>query len=205
MRLRSLALPALLLTAAFAPANAEAPKAAPAAPAPLALGAPAPDFTLTDSTGKSVKLSDLKGKTVVLEWTNPGCPFVKRHAQAGTMKKLAEAAGDKVVWLAIDSSHFAKPEEHEKWRAENKLGYAFLGDPDGKVGQAYGARTTPHMFVVDPKGALAFRGPIDDDPHGDKPTPRNYVGEALAALAGGKAPAVAEAEPYGCSVKYAKK
>lgn len=169
-------------------------------------GQPAPDFTLKDHEGKDVKLSDLKGQVVVLEWTNPQCPFVKRHYEAGTMKTLAaEFAGKNVKWLAIDSSHFVTVAENKKWADEKQLPYPVLDDHEGKVGAAYGARTTPDMFVIDAEGKVAYRGAIDDDPYGENKAPKNYVRAAVEAVLAGKAAAEPETRPYGCTVKYAKK
>lgn len=194
------------LSAALAPcerARAEPSAAAQSAAAQSAapeLGAQAPDFTLTDHTGKAHTLSSYKGKLVVLEWTNPQCPFVVRHYAAKTMTNAA-AAHPEVVWLTINSSHFATHEENAKWSAAEGV-KATLNDPSGEVGARYGAKTTPHMFVIDAEGKLAYKGAIDDDPHGDKQTPINYVTEALKALKEGGRPAVSETRPYGCSVKY---
>ncbi|AXA36513.1 MAG: thioredoxin family protein [Candidatus Sumerlaea chitinivorans] len=167
------------------------------------IGSAAPDFELKDSSGKVHRLSDYKGKIVVLEWINPTCPFVKRHYKANTMKSLAEKyAKDGVVWLAIDSSHFVTAEDAQKWIEQNKLSYPILIDADGKVGNLYGAKTTPHMFIVNKDGTLAYRGAIDDDPRGEKEKPLNYVDAALAKLVAGQAPETVETKPYGCSVKY---
>ena len=168
------------------------------------VGQPAPDFTLTDARGKTHRLSDYRGKTVVLEWTNPECPFVKRHAQAKTMTRTFEQAGDDVVWLAVDSSHFVKPKDSKAWKSKHDIPYPILQDPEGKVGQMYAAKTTPHMFVIDGKGIVRYAGAIDNDPHGDKDAQArtNYVGQAIDALAAGKKPEVSSNKPYGCSVKY---
>jgi peroxiredoxin len=169
-----------------------------------AVGSAAPDFTLTDEKGTQHTLSKYKGSVVVLEWTNSGCPFVKRHYTGKpTMKTTSEKfAGKKVVWLAVNSTSSNTPADSKKWNADNKLGYVTLQDADGKVGKLYGARTTPHMFVIDPKGVLQYAGAIDDDPAGKNAAPKNYVDEAVTAILAGKAPAVATSEPYGCSVKY---
>jgi peroxiredoxin len=166
------------------------------------VGKPAPDFTLPDADGKKHTLSQYKGKIVVLEWTNPGCPFVKRHYTAKTFTTLAAAFGTEVVWLAVNSTHNNKPEDSKKWAKDNGLSYPTLQDPDGKIGKTYGARTTPHMFVVDSKGVLAYAGAIDADPTGKAAAAENYVQKAVAALKEGKKPAPASTEPYGCSVKY---
>jgi len=175
------------------------------AAAEVSVGSKAPDFALPDANGTTHTLSQYQGKIVVLEWTNHTCPFVKRHYQAGTMKKLAEKyASQNVVWLAIDSSHFVEPTAIKKWIEEQKLPYPVLLDPTGEVGKGYGAKTTPHMFIVDQKGNLAYSGAIDDDPRGEKSQPINYVDQALAKLTAGAQPEVTNTQSYGCSVKYKK-
>lgn len=173
--------------------------------AKAAVGKPAPDFTLKDLDGKEHKLSALKGKIVVLEWTNHQCPFVKRCHKAKVMTKTLEKfRGKPVVWLAIDSSYFAadKREEIREWKMQNGVTYPILLDPEGKVGRLYGAKTTPHMFVIDQKGVLAYQGAIDDNPYGDKKKATNYVEQAIRALLNGSTVAVKETKSYGCSVKY---
>lgn len=179
---------------------------APAAePASAVVGAAAPGFSLPDSTGKTVSLSDYAGKIVVLEWVNPECPFVKRHADAGTMKRLAEKYDGQVVWLGINSSAHHDSAFNAKWISDRSLPYAILNDQSGAVGRSYNARTTPHMFVIDASGKLAYAGAIDDDSNGAKGASAvNYVDAALAELTAGKPVTVAESKPYGCSVKYAK-
>lgn len=173
-----------------------------------AVGKPAPDFTLVDTTGKTHTLSDYKGKTVVLEWTNPGCPFVKKHVKGGTMNKLMAANSD-VVFLAINSTNkkhqdFLAPADYQKWAKEHNITHPQLYDTDGKIGMAYGAKTTPHMYVVDPDGVLAYAGAMDDKPMpmGDPAKAENYVAAALKSLAAGQKPNPAQTKPYGCSVKY---
>jgi len=171
------------------------------------VGKPAPDFTLKDQNGHEHKLSDLKGKIVVLEWTNHQCPVVNRYHSSKTIPNTFAKLKDKgVVWLAIDSSNFCleKIVEVRKWAKQQALEYPILLDPSGKVGHLYGAKTTPHMFVVDAKGVLAYMGSVDDDKYGDKETPRNYVEAAVNALAGGTAVAVSSTKPFGCGVKYKK-
>lgn len=174
--------------------------AAPSGSSTVKTGEMAPDFTLKDQSGTEVKLSSLKGKLVVLEWTNPGCPFVVRHYKAQTMTKLAKANSD-VVWLTINSSHFTQDADNTTW-AQKEGVKTVLNDASGKVGKLYGARTTPHMYVIDAQGKIAYQGAIDDDPYGDKESPLNYVADALKALKAGKAPSINETKPYGCSVKY---
>ena len=142
---------------------------------------PAPDFTLTDQKGDAVKLSDFKGRVVVLEWTSPDCPFVQRHYKAGTMAGLAKTYADKgVVWLAIDSTYYMNRENDAAWAEKQQIAYPVLGDHDGKVGKAYGAKTTLHMFVIDAKGNIVYQGAIDNDPSGEKKEGvTNYVAQAL--------------------------
>ena len=177
-----------------APALAESPSSA------LKLGAEAPDFTLKDQAGAAVKLSSLRGKVVVLEWTNPTCPFVVRHYKAKTMTQLA-AQNPEVIWLTIYSSYFTQDADNAQW-AQKEGVKRVLNDASGEVGRRYGARTTPHMYVVDAQGKLAYQGAIDDDPYGEKKAPLNYVAEALKALKAGAPVKVGETKPYGCSVKY---
>jgi peroxiredoxin len=176
------------------------------------VGKPAPDFTLKDLAGKEHKLSDLKGKTVVLEWVNYGCPFVKKHYDSKNMQNLQkEATADGVVWLAICSSAPGKQGNETPEAAKTKteeLGSkasAYLVDADGKVGKLYEARTTPEMFIVNKDGNLVYKGAIDDQPN---PSPDsikgavNYVKAALADLDAGKPVATPSTKSYGCSVKY---
>jgi len=164
----------------------------------------APAFTLEDVDGNKVSLSDFADKIVVLEWMNPGCPIWARHHKAGTFRTLAEKYKDKgVVWLAINSTHSADREKNKKFAETEKVPYPILDDREGTVGKAYGAKTTPHMFVIDKHGRLAYEGAIDDDPSGRKENPLNYVDQALTELLAGKAVSVPKTEPYGCSVKYA--
>lgn len=172
------------------------------------IGAPAPSFTLTSIKGEKVSLSDFKSKIIVLEWTNHECPVVKRHvAKKQTMQKTLQRFKDKgVVWLAIDSSHFCeeKLDGVKTFAKENDVSYPVLLDASGKVGRAYEAKTTPHMFVIDQKGVLVYSGAIDDDKTFRKPNVRNYVADAVEAVLNGSTVSVSSTEPYGCSVKYAK-
>jgi len=164
----------------------------------------APAFTLEDVDGKKVSLSDFADKIVVLEWMNPGCPIWARHHKAGTFRTLAEKYKDKgVVWLAINSTNSADKEKNKNFAETEKVPYPILDDHEGTVGKAYGAKTSPHMFVIDKHGRLAYQGAIDDDPAGKKESPLNYVDQALTELLAGKAVSVPKTEPYGCSVKYA--
>ncbi len=171
-----------------------------------AVGGAAPDFTLTDLQGKPHHLADYRGKVVVLEWINPNCPFSRRHAEEGTMKRTAAAHSD-VVWLAINSTatkhgDFLTPDKHASYGKEHGITYPVLYDSDGKVGHAYGASTTPHMFVIDEQGKVIYRGAIDDDAYGRNKKRVNYVDTALTAHAADKPVQPASTTPYGCSVKY---
>ena len=172
----------------------------------VSVGDAAPAFTLTDTAGNQVSLSDFEGKIVVLEWLNPDCPFVQRHYKTGTMKNLAtKYAGDGVVWLAINSTHYMDAAANAKFKADNDLPYTILVDQSGEVGHLYGAETTPHMYIVDGNGTLVYIGAIDDDPRGNKGEPAvNYVSVALDEVLAGKDVTTAETKPYGCSVKYKK-
>ena len=172
----------------------------------VSVGDQAPDFTLSDTAGNVVSLSDFKGKIVVLEWLNPDCPFVQRHYKAGTMKKLATAYGDKgVVWLTINSTNYMDAAANAKFKNDNNLSSTILVDQAGKVGHLYEAKTTPHMYIIDGEGRLVYNGAIDDDPRGNKgESTVNYVAVALDEVVAGKAVTTAETKPYGCSVKYKK-
>ena len=183
--------------------------------AEVQIGSAAPDFSLTDTNGKTVRLSDFKGKYVVLEWYNPDCPFVGKHYKSGNMQKLQkEYAAKGVAWLTIDSSAPGLEGNYpasELNQISNKVGAArtaLLLDPDGKVGRAYSAKTTPNMYVINPKGALVYRGAIDNKRStdlADVQTATNYVHDALEAVLGGKPIATVATQPYGCSVKYANR
>lgn len=173
-----------------------------------AVGETAPAFQLKDLNGKVHSLADYKGKVVVLEWVNPNCPFSDRHAREKTMSNLAKKHGS-AVWLGINSTNashkdFLKPAEHQSWNKKNGVTYTVLYDETGKVGKAYDAKTTPHMFIVDEKGKIAYNGAIDDDPSGRNPMSQrvNYVDGGLLAELNGKSVATTTTKPYGCSVKY---
>jgi peroxiredoxin len=195
---------ALLATVFFATAAAATP----------VIGKAAPDFNGTDViSGKPVKLSELKGKTVVVEWNNFKCPFVKKFYSVGAMQKLqANAVKDGVVWISINSS--AKGKEgnlatakvaKETLEANHSAASHYLLDAEGTIGQAYEAKTTPHMFVIDKEGTLVYMGAIDDKPSADSAdiaSATNYVSEALTALKKGKAVKTASTQSYGCFVKY---
>jgi peroxiredoxin len=177
-----------------------------------AVGKPAPGFTLTDVEGEKHSLGDYKGNYVVLEWVNHGCPFVKKHYNSGNMQALQKETTEKdVVWLSIASSAEGKqghytPQEWKKVNEEKKsAASAVLLDADGKVGKLYGAKTTPHMYVIDPQGVLIYKGAIDDKPTTDAedvPGARNYVRAALEESMAGKPISEPVTEAYGCSVKY---
>jgi peroxiredoxin len=171
---------------------------------PKLVGKPAPAFKLTDASGTEHDLASYKGKIVVLEWTEQGCPYVKRHYASGTMQKLAKKHEGKIVWLAVNSSHFVKDEETLGWKKDNGITYPVLLDADGKTGRAYGAKTTPHMFVIDAEGKVAYEGAIDSDSRGESETVTNYVDAAITSLLAGKPVEVTATRPYGCSVKYGK-
>ena len=185
---------------------APAPKAAPAAE----LGKAAPAFALKDIAGKEVKLADYKGKIVVLEWFQPSCPVCQAHykddgACRTTSDKLSK---DGIVWLLVNSTEAnnddSKAENNKKFFEERKITRTVLFDTDGKTGMAYGARTTPHCFVIDAKGNLAYRGAIDNAMEKDAKEKVNYVEAAVSELKAGKPVTKAESKPYGCGVKYAK-
>lgn len=176
------------------------------------VGAPAPDFTLNDLDGKPVSLSSFRGKTVVLEWFNPGCPFVKAsHTKGSLVDTAARHTKSGVVWLAINSGAPGKQghgvEANRAGREQFKLDHPILLDEDGRVGHAYAAAHTPHLYVIDKEGVLVYRGAIDNSPdaEGESPTGGklvNYVDAALSDLAAGRPVGTPETEAYGCSVKY---
>ncbi|MEZ4241137.1 MAG: thioredoxin family protein [Myxococcota bacterium] len=173
-----------------------------------AIGQPAPDFALKDLDGKEHRLSSLKGKTVVLEWFNPGCPYVKyAHGEGALAKTPGEALEQGVVWLAINSGAPGKQGHgvaaNKQAAASWSMAYPVLLDEDGAVGRAYDAKTTPHVYVVDAEGVLVYRGALDNRPLGEGGGEVvNYVAKALGDLAAGKPVATPETKPYGCSVKY---
>jgi hypothetical protein len=177
------------------------------------VGEPAPAFSETDSNGKTVSLADLKGKTVVLEWTNDGCPFVKKHYESGNMQKTqaAATADPNTVWVSVISSKpgsqgYADAAKANQLTAsrEAKPSHVLL-DPDGSMGRAYGAKTTPHIYVITPDQKLAYNGAIDSIASSNKADiakATNYVTASLSALKAGKQPDPALTVPYGCDVKY---
>lgn len=177
------------------------------------VGESAPDFSVADSNGKMHKLSDYKGKFVVLEWHNQGCPYVKKHYASGNMQKLQkEWTAKGVVWLSIISSapgkqgYVSAQEGNAYLKQVNAAPTAVLLDPSGDVGRLYSAKTTPHMFVIDPKGTVVYNGAIDDKPTADANDlngATNYVTAALSEVTSGKPVTTPATKPYGCSVKYA--
>ncbi len=191
----------LALSAGMQPATAQA-----------RIGAPAPAFTLTDSSDRALSLADFKGKTVVLEWTSHDCPYVGKHYRGNNMQALQKKwTGQGVVWLSVISSAPGLP-GHVSSQQANKLTAdrgaaptAVLFDPTGKVGRAYGARTTPHMYVISGEGALVYMGGIDDQPTArlkDLKGARNFVDEALNEIVQGKPVSATASRAYGCSIKY---
>jgi peroxiredoxin len=176
------------------------------------LGQPAPAFTAPDANGKQVSLSQFAGKTVVLEWTNSGCPYVGKHYDSGTMQALQKKeTAQGVVWLTVASSApgmqgYFTPKGAKAWAAkEHWNGTAILLDPAGRIGREYGAKNTPHMFVIDKAGKVAYMGGIDDRPYSDPESLKGakpYVAMALADLRAGRPVATPVSQPYGCSVKY---
>ena len=179
----------------------------------IRVGERAPDFTGTDSNGKSHTLSQYKGKFVVLEWHNNGCPFTIKHYASGNMQKLQKEWTSKgVVWLTVISSapgtqgYVTPAEENAYMKKMNASPTAAILDPKGVIGHEYNAKTTPHMFVIDPNGNLIYDGAIDSKPTPDAsdiPSSTNYVSQALSEAMSGKKVSVASSRPYGCSVKYA--
>jgi peroxiredoxin len=182
--------------------------------AEVQIGKQAPDFVLTDTSGKSHHLSDYKGKYIVLEWYQPDCPFVRKHYNSGNMQALQkEYVAKGVVWLSIDSSaagqegNYPAAELNQIAAKNGAVRTALLLDADGKVGHLYGARTTPDMYIINPQGVLVYQGAIDDKPStdlSDVKTANNYVKSALNAVMTGQTVATASTRPYGCSVKYAR-
>ena len=181
--------------------------------ADAAVGKPAPAFTLTDVSGKTQSLSDFRGKTVVLEWVNPECPFVVKHYDSsGNIPKLQKAAkADGVVWLSINSAAAGKqgdfdPAQVSTWAKKTHAEpTAYLRDTDGKVGKAYGAKTTPHIFIINAEGNVVYAGGIDSIKSSDAADiakADNYVTDALTSIKKGEPVAKSTSQPYGCSVKY---
>lgn len=175
----------------------------------VASGKPAPDFTFTDLTGRTQKLSDFRGKIVILEWLNPGCPYVLRHYRSGNLPDTqAQAAAAGAIWLQINSAAVGDLDAAKSAEWQKKQGVvatAYVRDPSGQLGRLYGAQTTPHLYVIARDGTLAYQGAIDDQPQASlaaTTSAHNYVKAALAALQKGQPVAKPQTEPYGCSIKY---
>lgn len=176
-------------------------------------GQQAGNFRLTDADGRAVTLAQFRGKPVVLEWNNPGCPYVQKHYDSGNMQSAqAKARAMGAVWLTINSGapgkqgHMTGPQAKAFVAAKKAQPTAYLLDPQGRVGKGYGAKTTPHMYLIDASGKLVYQGGIDDKPTADKAdvaAARNHLLAALSEVKAGKKVSVPEARPYGCSVKYA--
>ena len=213
---RKLVIALLILAAStatfFVVANVRSKMPGRGAPDSPAVGTNAPDFSVADSKGKTQSVSQYKGKYVVLEWFNPGCPFVKKHYGSGNMQKLQEEfTGKGVVWLTVDSSapgkqgHLTADEANAimaEWKTKQT---ALVLDPDGTAGQTYGAKNTPHMFVINPEGRIVYEGAIDSRNSAnaaDIPSATNYVKVALEESLSGKTVSNPITKPYGCSVKY---
>lgn len=183
-----------------------------AANAAATVGQPAPTFALTDTNGKAVNLADYKSKTVVLEWHNPECPFVKKHYDSANMQGLqSKYTKDGVVWLAVSSTEpghqdYKKPDVMNGILKTSKASpTAYLMDDSGATGKSYGAKTTPHMYIINAQGTLVYAGGIDDKRSSnvaDVKTAKNFVAAALDEIKAGKPVSVATSPPYGCSVKY---
>lgn len=192
-------------------AFAATPLAASATNAP-SVGQSAPEFTLQDVNGKTVRLSDFRGRYVVLEWNNPSCPFVQKHYGSGNMQQLQkEAAAKNVAWLTINSTEvghgdYQAPAQLARWmREQGGAPAATLMDAEGVAGRAYAARVTPHMYIVDPQGRLIYAGGIDDKPSArasDIPAATNYIRVGLAQALAGQPLSQATTRAYGCSIKY---
>ena len=183
------------------------------AAAQTAPGQPAPDFSAKDINGKSHRLSDYQGKIVVLEAYNLDCPFCANHYKTGAMQALQAAVTSKGgIWLVVNSTHTSQPAHRtpetarQEFAAQGMKATAWIDDSSGAVGRLYGMQTTPHLFVIDPRGMLAYQGAVDDRPasSGDPRTANNYVRQAVEALMAGKPVAQAQTKPYGSGVKYAK-
>jgi peroxiredoxin len=202
--MKTTAIAALLLALAAAPLAATAAE----------VGQQAPEFTLTDLDGKPVRLGDFKGKIVVLEWFNPGCPFVvAAHTKGSLVDAAARAAKQGVAWLAINSGAPGKQGTgvalNRQAQADWKLGHPVLLDEAGTVGKAYGATNTPHLFVIDAAGKLAYRGAVDNSPDGERAAPQGgtlveYAAAAVEDLRAGRPVKVSSTKAYGCGVKYAQ-
>lgn len=203
----------LLVGAAVAAALTAGALIASTANAETTIGAQAPDFTELNTVGEQISKADFAGKTVILEWSNHGCPFVQKHYNSGNMQGTQATAleGDDTVWITVISSkpgsqgYVSADEADELTTSRGAKPTHVLLDPDGSMGRAYGAKTTPHMYIIKPDGALAYNGAIDSIPssrESDIEKATNYVKTGLGALEAGQAPDPALTVPYGCSVKY---
>ena len=206
----SIGMVAVALVAAGTIACAEATGSNFTGPGPE-VGKAAPTFSVADTNGKTHSLAQYRGKWVVLEWLNHGCPYVRKHYDGGAMQALQKKYADKVVWLSVVSSapgkqgHFSNEEANELTKEKNAAPAAVLIDSSGTVGRSYHARTTPHMFVINPQGNIVYMGGIDDKNStraADLKTARPHVDLALQEALAGKPVSVASSQPYGCSVKY---
>jgi peroxiredoxin len=170
------------------------------------IGQAAPQFTLQNDDGSPVSLSSYSGKIVVLEWTNPECPYVQRHYQEHTMTTLAaKYQPQNVVWVAINSTHDVTNADDKTWATEQGISYPILNDSAGNVGHSYGATNTPEMYIISKDGTLLYKGAIDNDRDGDKGSAKiNYVDQALSEILAGKPVSVPLTKPYGCTVHYAE-
>jgi len=175
------------------------------------VGQPAPDFTAKDINGKTHKLSDYKGKIVVLEAYNLDCPFCHNHFKTGAMQELqGDMTGKGVIWLVVNSvganypNHRTTEQAKKEWEEQKMKATAWIDDSSGELGKKYGMKTTPHMFVVDKNGVLAYQGAIDNraSPEGDPRTAKNYVRETIGKLTANEKLSVTQTKPYGCGVKY---
>lgn len=200
---------AALMSAAVAfaaPAPAPGTGAGAEAEAKAKVGEAAPNFTLADANGKSHSLSDYKGKVVILQWINPDCPICSRVSKSGLVTKMAKeckAIDKDIIHLAINSTAGMPGSTSAKYLKKHKIKALALIDSDGKIGHLYGAKTTPHMFVIDAEGILRYQGAIDDDPRGGKENATNYVVNAVSLIASGETVSPDYVKSYGCSVKYA--
>ena len=182
------------------------------AQAQAVVGQPAPAFSATDTAGRPVSLAAFQGKYVVMEWLNPGCPFVRKHYNSANMPGLQkEFTAKNVVWLSVNStekaaSDYLAPAQLAAWMKEKSAAStATLMDEEGRIGKAYGARTTPHMYIVNPQGTLVYAGGIDSTPSArvdDIKTATNFVRQGLNEALAGKQVSTATAQPYGCTIKY---
>lgn len=169
----------------------------------IKIGFRAPPFTLPNTHGELISLSDFKGKHVVLEWFNPDCRTVQRHYQKKNMRQLAlNYMGREVIWLAINSTYYMTQEDNKRWKDVNLLHYRLLNDSSGEVARLYQVQNTPQMYVINPSGILIYMGAIDNDPIGNQPQPFNYVQAALEDSLAGRSVTYPQTQPYGCLVKY---